>query len=401
MRLSSVDLDVKNFGREIELFLSTTDRKYWKELIDKIDATGGIFYKNYLLIRNPFIEGIKQYFHLSQSAKSIWKNRSAEIDYLVQKVFIINRIIKHVSNKAKNQIIGRLKSDDIRPLLHEITIATHFLRNGFEVEFIEYERSYGTGKTFDFFVSKKSIQAEIECKTKSYDAGRKIKRAGFYILCDELLKQLTSFKVKCIIEINCSKNLGQDHSTFIEIVKRIKSAIDNSEKRVVFDKDFSINISYLPAEAIINSNKKFASVIQPYWTPKSHFATVSNKEMTMIIKVESEEKDSVLKAMYDELKYSLEQFSKKKPALIACYIEGIYPEEWEELKGKNGLAAMTTHLLKRENAKHVHTVAYSSEVEITRIGTIIDHSYPVLFFKNENCSYFKGEDIFGLKKNKY
>lgn len=71
MRLSSVDLDVKIFGREIELFLSTTDRKYWKELIDKIDATGGIFYKNYLLIRNPFIEGIKQYFHLSQAAKSI------------------------------------------------------------------------------------------------------------------------------------------------------------------------------------------------------------------------------------------------------------------------------------------------------------------------------------------
>jgi len=55
MRLSSVDIGVKNFGREIELFLATTGRKHWEKLIDKIDATGGIFYKNYLLIRNPFI----------------------------------------------------------------------------------------------------------------------------------------------------------------------------------------------------------------------------------------------------------------------------------------------------------------------------------------------------------
>lgn len=399
MRLNSVDLDIKKFGREIELFLSTTDKNYWKKLIEKIDATTeGKFYKNYLLRRNPLIEGLKQYFHLCDMGKSIWQNRSAEIDFLAKSTFKVNRIINNVNDKAKNQIKGRLKSDDIRPLLFELTIATHFLSSNFEVEFTDYERPSSEGKIFDFFIIKNSFVGEIECKYKSYDAGRKIRSDCFYILCDEFLKQLALRKVKFLIEINCSKNLGKDRSTFIGIVEKTKSAIERREKKVVFSENFSIDINYLPQELIINSDEQFKSVIEPYRTPKSHFATVSNKEMVMIIKIESEKKDRVLEDMYDELKSSLVQFSGDRPALIACCIEGIYPEEWEDLKDKSGLSEMTTRLLNKENAKHVHTVAYSSQgIEISIDGNIIDHKYPVLFFKNPNGLYYKGQDIFSLK----
>ncbi|MDP3049121.1 MAG: hypothetical protein Q8N12_06800 [Thermodesulfovibrionales bacterium] len=300
-----MDLDVKTIGREIEQFLSVTGRVYWEKLIKKVDASGGIFYKEYLLRRNPFIEGFRQYFHLYSRAKSIWKNRSEEIDYLTQKIFIINKIIRNVNDRGQAQIIGRLRGGDIRSFLHEITIATHFLRNGFEVNFVEYERPEDEGRTFDFLVSRDSIEAEVECKSKSYDAGRKIKRDGFYILCDELFRQFKSTKMKCLLEINCSENLGQNHDIFIGIAKKIKVAIGNGDKNIIFSEDFSITINYLPPETLIDSEGKFASVIRPYWTPKSHFAIVSNNEMTMIIKVESEENDRVLKAMYDELKSSL------------------------------------------------------------------------------------------------
>lgn len=399
MRLSSVDLDINRFGREIDLFLATTDRKYWEKLIEKIDAVveEGIYKEFYLLSRNPFIKPLKEYFYIRSMGKSMRRHRTKELDFLAGKAFIINRILNSVNDRAKEQIKGRLKCDDIRPLLHEIDIATHFLRNKFDIKFTEYERTTAKRKTYDFLVFKNSVEAEIECKWKSYDAGRKIKRDSFYILCDEILKQVASYPVKCLIEINCPKNLDKKHNTLFEIATKIKNAVVREEKTIDLDKNLLIKISYLPKDLRITSDEQFKSVIEPYWKPCSHFATVSNETMTIIVKVESEERDRVLKAIYDELKNSLDQFSKTRPGLIACYIEGVYPEEWEELRGENGLAKMTTHLLKKENAEHIHTIVYSSEVEIFKIGKIIDSSHPALFFKNPNCKYYKEQDIFLFK----
>jgi hypothetical protein len=401
MILNSVALQDKQFGKEIEMFLANTDRKYWEELVEKFDSIGGKFHRNYLEIRNPFVKGIRQYLYLLERGKSVWKHPSSEIAYLSGQVFMVNRILKHVSEKAKNEIISKLKSKDIRSFLHELTIATHFLRDNFNVDFVEYERPHTIGKTFDFLVSKGSVQAEIECKTKSYDAGRMITRDGFYILCDEIMKQLASYKIKCIIELNCSKHLGQNQTTFIRIVRKLKAAIDSGEQSIFFDEDFSININYLPPEVKINSDKSFASAIQQFLTPRSHFATVSNNKMTIIIKVKSETEDNVLKALYDELKKSLNQFSNERPALIACYIEGIYPEQWDALRTASGLSAITSRLLGKSKASHIHTVAYSSEFEMIKNGHIIDQKYPVLFFKNENCSFYKQQDIFSLSDRKY
>jgi hypothetical protein len=397
MILNSVALHDKQFGREIETFLANTDRKYWEELVRKIDSVGGIFHGNYLEIRNPFVKGIRQYISLLETGKSVWKNRTPDIDYLAAKVFILNKILNCVSKKAKNEIISKLKSKDIRSFLHELTMITHFLRNKFDVDFVEYERSHSIGKTFDFLISKSSLQAEIECKAKSYDAGRMVTREGFYILCDEIMKQLASCKVKCVIELNCSKHLGRNQTTFIELVQKLKAAILNSEERISLDKDFSININYLPTEVKVNSDASFASVIERFWTPQSHFATVSNNEMTIIIKVASEAPDNVLRSLYDELKKSLHQFSNERPALISCYIEGIYPEQWEALREESGLAVITSRLLSKSKARHIHTVAYSSDVEIVKNGNILEQTHPVLFFKNPNCNYYKDDDIFSLK----
>lgn len=114
MILDSVALHETKFTKEIELFLSNTDLKYWAKIIKKIDAFGGLFYKHYLRIQNPLAEGIRQYLDLLKKGQLIWKHRSHEIDYLAQNAFIVNRILNYVSVKARNEIISKLKSEDIR-----------------------------------------------------------------------------------------------------------------------------------------------------------------------------------------------------------------------------------------------------------------------------------------------
>lgn len=388
MKLNSLDLDIKQFGREIDRFLANTGRKHWEGLIRQFNSTDGFFYKYFLLQRNPLIKPLQEYFNLYSKGKSIWKHRSEGLDFLAEKAFITNRIIQHANDAGKNQIKGRYKNNDIRPLLFELLVVTHFLKNGFAVKLAEHERDSSVGGTFDFLLTKDSIEAEVECKFKSYDAGRKIKRDDFYRLCDEILKQLKSYKIKCLIEINCLNKLGSNHIKFVETVKNIKTAIDQKKSNLIVDNDLSININYLPERLEIKSDEQFKSFITPYQTNNTgHFATLSNQETTIIVKAECNQKDPILRAIYNELKDSLDQFSKNKPGLIACYIEGIYPEEWEELQNERGLAAMTYHLLNKKNAEHIHTVSYISEVELYPMNDTTIYKHPTLFFKNQNCSY--------------
>lgn len=402
MKLNSLDLEITKFGREIDRFLANTERKHWEGLIRQFNSTDGIFYKCFLLQRNPLIKPLQEYFDLHSKGKSIWKHRSEGLDFLAEKAFITNRIIQHANEAAKNQIKGRYKNNDIRPLLFELLVVTHFLNNGFDVKLAEYERDSSVGRTFDFLLTKDSIEAEVECKFKSYDAGRKIKRGDFYRLCDEIFKQLKSQKIKCLIEINCLKKLDSNHFKFIETGHKIKTAIYQKKSNLIADNDLSIKINYLPKGLEIKSDEQFKSFIEPYHTNNTgHFATLSNQETTIIVKAECNRKDLILRAIYNELKDSLDQFSKNKPGLIACYIEGIYPEEWEELQNESGLAAMTYYLFNKENAEHIHTVSYISEVERSPVDNTIIYKHPTLLFKNQNCSYYKGQDIYCLQDDKY
>ena len=135
----------------------------------------------------------------------------------------------------------------------------------------------------------------------------------------------------------------------------------------------------------------------------SHFAIVGDRthQMAVIVKVQSEKGDDILKSIYDSLKETLDQFSKTKPALIACYVEGILPQQWETLKGKTGLSVMTSSFLYKEDGRYIHTVAYSSEEEIVKNGSIEEFPHPVLFYHNENSLYYNGQDIFSLKSDRY
>lgn len=402
MRLKSVDLTDKKMEKEIERFLAFTGHDYWRKLIGKTNGIEGKFYKElYILKLNPFIRPLKQYFQLRDEGKCIWKHTSEVLINLARHVFIINRVAHNLNNNGKNYINGRLRDKGgIRPFLFELQIATHFFRHGLDVEFLEYEASDTSGKIIEFLISGDGIKREVECKWKSVDAGRRITRPGFYLLCDEILKRVVpNIKdKKCLVELICNKNLGKNQNIFIKISESILYGIIGGKTELVFDKNFHAKMHYLPDDLLIKSDEQAAAAIAPYYSKQSHFVIISNNDSTIIVKTESEEKDKALDSIYKELKGAAKKLTGKRPALIACYIEGINSSEWEELKGVNGLSKVTTYLLSKEGNEHIHTIAYSSEPEPQVTGYIKDFKSDVLFFSNPNCLYHKGENIFFLKK---
>lgn len=402
MYVADFGIQDKKFQREIGLFLSYTNSQYWKKLIEKIESEPSIFYKNYYLFaRNPFILPIIQYFNLLKKGQSIWKKRTPEIDFLARTAYTVNIITKNLNEQAKKKIISRITDKDPRSILFEFRIASHFLTNGYDVEFVEYERTYDSGKTFDFHISKSSIAAEIECKWKNYNTGRKIKRDTFYQLCDEIFKKVNSNLHNCIVDIQCKTVLPTDWNIIQEIANNIKIALDEKRKETIIDDTFFIKFIYLSENKSIKSSKDLHEILQPYYTINSHFATIPSQEGNLIIKIESLEDDDILNPIFYGLKKSRKQFSGQKPSLIACHLESILPEEWEKLIGKNRLAKLTSDFFRKEGSTHIHTISFSSEGRTFQKPNLLEYGKPGLVYMNPHCIYNTNENLFGLKTKKY
>ncbi len=355
----SVCLYDKQYQKEIEIFLSTTDRTHWTKRLKELEDYNGL-YKKFLTTRNPFLEPIKEYCDLKSKGLVIRNKCSDKLRLFAGRAYIINRIIHNINDVGKRQLISRLKDNDLRSLLFEISTATHFFRNDFDVNFVEYERSDNEGRTFDFVIEKNSIKAEVECKWKSINAGRKITQDGFYNLVDNIVKQLKGKKISCLFEIKIPQKLGKNLTEFTDMALALKSAVELKQTEAVFS-DFEINIKYLPVVIKNISEEKLKTIVKFDRTRNQHVASYSRGSSTIIIKIECEKKDEVLNAIYADLKDSLEQFSKKKAGLIACNIEGVLGHQWKELSSESGLAEKTRKLFEKETAVHIHTVVYTSE----------------------------------------
>lgn len=397
MRFDTIYLDEVNIGREIERFISFTDRNHWEDVVQKFDRNPGITYRYFLNRRNPLIAPLKEYADLSKKGKSIWKNKTPGIEFLAINAFTINNITKNLSETARKKFLPRLKVDDIRSLLFELRIASHFLRKNFNVEFTEYESTDDQKRTFDFLVSKDSHQGEVECKFKTFDAGKAITTDGFYLLCDEIYTRWLKTDIHCLLEITCHDKLGKNRQKFAEIATAIISAINNREKNTKIGDEFEVAIHYLSSNIVIKTPQQLDNVIKDYRTPKSHFASLGDESKTLIIKIETSLEESVLTNIFEELKEASKQFSTEKPGLIACHIEGIFPNEWAQLKGDSSLAIMTYEFFKREGSKHIHTIGYSSVSEPQVLHSFKEFQTPGLMFCNPDCVFDIEQDIFAFR----
>lgn len=126
----------------------------------------------------------------------------------------------------------------------------------------------------------------------------------------------------------------------------------------------SAQISYLPSGVKIRSDEEAARILSSNWSPDAHYAVISGQRGAVIIRAESQKRDRILKAIFDELEKGADQLSKTKPSILACYIEEIKENEWDLLKDEGGLANMTRAFFMKDRNKHVNLVTYSSEFDM-------------------------------------
>ena len=390
----------KKMDREIRNFIAILGKSTWEKKINKLEAqlvSGKTkFYAEYLLSRSPLLLALKEYFNLSKQGKSIKKHKTFSLHKLFSIAHTTNKMMMHASDEGRKIIQGNLRSDNIRPFLFELQMVIHFLVNDYDIEFNDLDNLNKDKKNFDFIVRKNDFVGEVECKFTDLDTGRKIKRNHFYHLADRLVNQFESYQQSLIIDINAKENLNYNDNFINQIADRAFEVYKSGKSEIMINE--YLTIRFVPLSNNLSQNQTFRLVEQSQ-SGKAHFVVQSEGGHTIIVRAESDKPDFFLRALYDSLKKAAKQFTKKYPAMIACYIDDIQEQEWETLKSESGIQMFTIKFFDNPTRKFIHTISYTSAPTTKQSGALIDMHSAALCWVNPHGNIIEQSNPFSILKN--
>ena len=379
------DLIDKEAHKEFRRFLKSTGQETWERKIAKIHSLPMFrppspnAYRTYLANRNPLTRDIAAFLEIDREGKLLRKHATEQIMKTCGYLKVVNACFSQMGAAVFSRIKSILLDDETaRSFLFELDIATHLFRCGLDVKFADLE---GLG-TFDLLISDGQHELEVECKTKSGDAGRKITRGNFYLLCDVLAADLQPLTESFAVLFKCDGRLSGSQQLFHETAREIKKCRANQKNQGDVE-GLHFEITMLPSGTEIKTSEDIAAALPPNLSDDAHYFVSTSGNRTLMIGCESTNNDRVLKSIYDDLKHGSGQLSGTRPAILACQLEDIEDEAWSELRRQSGLAQWTNRLIRSTNRTHINYVVYSSNKTPTRTADgITNFSTTNLRFQN-------------------
>jgi hypothetical protein len=383
----------KETEREFQRFFRWTSEQTWRQKIGKLERSPRFSeadaYRQYLRQRNPLTVTIEHYFNLIRSGKTAAKH----FDNFDKRVCGYIKLVNYIAHGASPAVLNRVKGsvlddESVKGFLFELDIAIHFLRLGYDVKFADLE---GIGQ-YDLLVCDGETELEVECKRKSIDAGRKIKKGDFYLLADILFEELKDSARRFAVFIRSEGRMGANQDLYRSLAKTVQDLL-NGESGAAYLGNLEVKIAPLPEDLQVRSEAEARVIFGQFQSTFSYYAVLSGRETTIIIGCESAEPNKVLDAIYDELKRGASQLSGDRPALLGCLIEEVEDKDWKELQGGSGLQAVAARLLDNPMRRHVNLLAFSSD------RTPPKREENVISFGATHFDFWHGNPKFSLPKS--
>src|SRR5258708_17977036 len=292
--------------------------------------------------------------------------RGEEYDALYGFLIPTHRIHGALSPDVKTPFEGRLRdavngSNGARPFAYEISIATHLMQKGWDVEFIDYS---GAGR-FDLLARREAVEVEVECKTTSGDTGRKIHRQEVNRLSDLLLpmtRQVADERGCHRILITIPDRLGKSTQELSGIASVVASAVEQKA---------SASSDLARADYIFDGHDPWPAPDDPDVLPffekrfrvqNAHLLFHGRSDFSVVaVMIRSAKADSVVETISAQAKEAADQCSGTRPALIALHlIDEINSSDLQTmLQTANGMHAITHAVFKGGKRQHVDSVAFT------------------------------------------
>jgi hypothetical protein len=208
-----------------------------------------------------------------------------------------------------------------RPFAFEISTAVHLMRQGWDVDFADYS---GTDR-FDLLARGQNVEIEIEVKSPSEDAGRKIHRKEMNRLADLMVpttEQLANEQGCHLLRVTIPGRLPAGEKELVEISALVAKAAGGK-----FTVSASLGCveygardnSGWPDPRSGNEARKFFEDL--FAVSNQHILFYGRERFSIVaVLVESSLPNQVLEALADEAKKAADQCTGQRPAVIALQL---------------------------------------------------------------------------------
>jgi hypothetical protein len=294
--------------------------------------------------------------------------KGEEYDPLYGFLIPAHRIHAALPPAAKTPFEGRLRDAvngayGARPFAYEISIGTHLMQKGWDVDFVDYS---GAAR-FDFLARRGAAEIEVECKTTSNDTGRKIHRQEVSRLADLLLpvtKQLADQAGCHRILVTLPNRLGKSVEELSGIVSTVAAAV---QQRASVSNDF-VRMDYtLEAldswpEPERDPEAALAFFEERFGVRNAHLLFHGRSGFSVVaVMITSAKADSVADTISEQAKEAAEQCSGTRPALIALHlVDHVSRVDLQTiLHTPNGLHTIAHAVFKGTNRRHVDSIVFT------------------------------------------
>ena len=307
--------------------------------------------------------------------------RVKEISFPFDTAAKLSELLTGMPPAKREEFRQRLLSfDNISPVLAEINMAAHFWQMGFDLEWAE-PKSQGE-KIPEFIAKNETLSYDVECKTKTADAGRMIAQPRFYRLVDRVADRLRERGLHGDVRIIVSDRLPGDNDWQTLVVNSVGNQSPGVSKEFVLDNGTSITTSLLAEDIVVPKQAlalKLASLHDRF--PHADLATdFSGTECVnpIVIHVESRRTDTFRKSVLEDLREAKRQLSGNRAGIIICSV----PEAQSFTKHESALRELTEHFFENHAPNSLYGVTFASDRKIATFDENIEILYPTKTFYN-------------------
>ncbi len=334
----------------IPQFLTLTGEARWKKRAVQL----GLEY-----VRSPWEAKIVSDYHWLETTLSAlmigWEfERAAPTQVDVQLLAalrfagMIVEVEKRLSQSGRTALAGRLRDGlktDFSSLYREMETALLLLEEGYDVDFPDLE---GTSRV-DLFFRKGPTKGEVECKSQSVDAGRKIHRKDFYRFIDVFGPTIESRAVSGaneIMVITVADRLSGNAVQQRELASACEKVFANPNLQPFKNDWYSLELQSIDVldPSVRTNPHDLSAECRRVFGAQCHAAGMTTESGGSLVVVRSRKPDDTSKPILDALKKAQSQLSGTLPGFIAVQLDDIEPADLTLPHLCRRLALLTNHL---------------------------------------------------------
>jgi hypothetical protein len=345
------------------------------------------------------------------------RRRIPQIDEYGYELFLffalLVKVHERLSRRGQVRLEGSVRdalqsTAGLVPVELELRVATHLMRNGFEVDFTDLEQN----QQFDLFASKSGMEIEIDCKSLSADVGRRIHSRRFREFAgrlNPLLRELVRCGGGSLVQIVILESLhGDSQELASETKSAIRAAIGGGPPIIrsalickASIRSFDLQQSPFDRQSVVSGADLSTFITKQLGLDEnlnvlSHYVPHVG---AVIVVMQSDKPDTVIDGLYRQLRDSARrQFSGHRPAVLCVRLRDLSARQLIALASErvNGLAAIATRLFAADDRSHLAGISYlSPSGELTRsVANSIQDVGTAYYFPNPKNRSEAVEQIF-------